>query len=108
MTISDFTDFMTSALTSSVGAVVGTCIKLVQSPPDNFGRWFAEAFMRIAVGTFAGGVSSEWFQFGPWVSSSVAAAGAYIADEILRAMNRNASRLKHVEPPLPFEKDHEP
>lgn len=105
MPVGSIADFMTAALTSSVGAVIGTFIKLVKKPPQSFGHWFGEAFMRISVGTFAGGVCGEWLHLGPWVAASAAAAGAYIADEILKAMDHNADRLKNIEPPIPFEKD---
>lgn len=98
-------DFATAAASSSVGAVIGTVIKLVKQPPRTFGHWFGEGFIRISVGTLAGGICSEWLHLGPWVASSAAAAAAYIADEILRAVDTNAVRLKNVEPPLPFEKD---
>lgn len=100
-----FTDFYHAAVSSGVGAALGTVVKLFRQPPTSVWRWVGQSFTAIFVGTMAGGVASTYFEWSIWAVSSTAACGAYISDEILRMIEINGRRLRDVKPPIPFDKD---
>lgn len=99
----DLKDFFSAAFSSSIGSIIGTAIKMMRNPPRSIGRLLGEVFIRVTVGTLAGGICVEWFGWGPWVSSSIAAAAAICADEIIRGLEAHARKLKDAKLPFPIE-----
>lgn len=100
-----FADFYNAAASSGIGAALGTLVKLFRQPPTSWVRWIGQSFTAIFVGTLAGGLAAEYFDWSVWAVSSTAACAAYVSDEIIRMIENNGRRLRDVRPPLPFNKD---
>lgn len=86
--------FLQILMVSGAGSVIGSVIRYIQKPQQLWRRAFLEAVVALFVGTLAGGVSHEYFSFGPWVTSSAAAVGAYLSDAILRSIEAQFSIFK--------------
>lgn len=94
-------EFLNALAASGAGSMIGTAFKLMRSPPPTLWQAVGGAFTSITVGTLVGGMCSEYFEFGPWVTSSAAAAAAYISDELLRTVEVHGKRLKQGKPLWP-------
>ena len=75
--------------------MIGTAFKFIRHPPKSASHFFLKGFCAIGVGTLAGGLSQEWFHFGPWVSLSIASTASYLSDEVFRAVETHGAQLKH-------------
>jgi hypothetical protein len=87
-----FSDVVQAAISSGLGSLIGTAVKMVRHPPTRWGAWFIQAFTSISVGAFSGGVAYNYFHFDAWTTSSIAAAAAYISEEILRGLENYGRR----------------
>jgi hypothetical protein len=65
-----FDDFINALVLSGVGSMIGTAFKFIRHPPRSASHFFLKGFCAIGIGTLAGGISQEWFSFGPWVCLS--------------------------------------
>lgn len=96
-------DFLKVLIFSSGGSALGTLIKSLTQPEHHFRRWLVQSFVSLVVGTFAGGMAWEWFHFGVWGASACAASGAYLSEQIVRALQAYGRSLEH-DPRLPFDR----
>ena len=94
-------DFLSAGVSSMVGSVLGTIVKSIRKPPPNLIRLVLTSFVSISVGTMVGGVGHEYFGFGVWVTSSIAACSAYLSDEIVKAIEANGQRVKGIKLHVP-------
>lgn len=93
-------EFLDALAASGIGSLIGTVFKIMRRPPPSLLHAVGGAFTAIFVGTLVGGICSEYFHLGPWVTSSAAAAAAYISDEILRGIEAHGKTLRQGK--LPF------
>jgi CDP-diglyceride synthetase len=98
-------EFLNALAASGVGSVIGMAFKMMRSPPPTLWQAVGGAFTAITVGTLVGGMCSEYFQLGPWITSSAAAAAAYISDELLRGIEVHGKRLRQGKLPISKKED---
>lgn len=91
--------FLEGLLASGLGSFVGTVVKIMRNPPESIVSAAMMAFTSIFIGTLVGGACYEYFNLGPWVTSSAAACGAYVSEEVIRAVEGHSKKLRDLELP---------
>lgn len=86
--------WLQTIVTAAVGSGVGTLIKALIRPEPHFGRWLAQLLASFLVGGVVGSAAIEYLRLEPFVGGMAAAAGALIAEEIVRGLQARGRRIR--------------
>lgn len=81
-------------ITAIAGSAAGTLIKALLRPERHLGRWLQQAAASLLTGGVVGAAAIEYFRLQSFAGSLVAAAGAILAEELVRGLQARGRRIQ--------------